>query len=181
MQLQVVDLPADGRDAVVDLLAHAFVDEPYVVALHGDDPAARVAALRARYGAEPVGHHTLELAAYADGALVGVAQGSLPGTCLGCERNEDDDPWSLAVAVVHRGLPAHLRVGRLGVAAQARGIGAGAGLLHAAVARARGLGVVTVLECQPHRVAYYERRGFSVVARVHDPLGGDDGAVLVRS
>jgi GNAT superfamily N-acetyltransferase len=180
VRLVVTDLPRADDEAARELLAHAFVDEPYVTLLHGDDPATRLDALRARYAAEPPGRHTLELAAYADGALVGVCLGSLPGTCLGCERNEDDDPWSLAVEQVHRDLPAHVRVGRLGVAPTMRGEGVGAGLLHASVARARGAGAITVLECQAHRIAYYERRGFEVVARVPD-MTGADGAVLVRS
>lgn len=181
MPLRVTDLPATDRDLAREVLAHAFVDEPYVVAAHGDDPVVRVEALRSRYAGEAPDRHTLELAAYADDVLVGAMLGSLPGACLGCERNADTDPWSLAVADVHRGLPTHLRVGRLGVRPEARGLGAGAGLLHASVARARELGAVTVLECQAHRVAYYERRGFAVVGRVPDPTGPDgaDGAVLL--
>ena len=95
-----------------------------------------------------------------------VLLGSLPGTCLGCERNEDTDPWSTEVAAVHERHPPHQRVGRLGVDPAHRGLGAGAGLLHAAVARGRSLGVATLLECQAHRIDYYERRGFTVVARV---------------
>jgi GNAT superfamily N-acetyltransferase len=180
VHLVVRDLPAADRVAAHDLLARSFVDEPYVVMLHGDDPDARRAALQTRYAAEAPDRHTLALGAYADGGLVAVLLGSLPGTCLACERNEDDDPWSLAVEDVHRGLPEHLRVGRLGVAPDARGTGAGAGLLHASVARAREAGAITVLECQAHRIAYYERRGLSVVARVPD-LTGEPGAVLVRS
>jgi GNAT superfamily N-acetyltransferase len=180
VHLVVRDLPETDRGAAHELLARAFVDEPYVVLLHGDDPAVRLDALRTRYAGEPVGRHTLELAAYAEGGLVGVCLASLPGTCLGCERNEDDDPWSLAVEDAHRGLPEHLRVGRLGVAPEVRGEGVGAGLLHASVARAREAGAITVLECQAHRIDYYERRGFSVVARVPDKTG-DPGAVLTRS
>ena len=179
MDLGVRDLVPDDRSAAQALLARAFVDEPYVVMLHGDDPDSRRAALETRYAAEPPGRHTLALGAYADDALVAVLLGSLPGTCLGCERNEDTDPWSTEVAAVHERHPPHQRVGRLGVDPAHRGLGAGAGLLHAAVAHGRSLGVATLLECQAHRIDYYERRGFTVVARVQDPQG-EPGAVLIR-
>jgi GNAT superfamily N-acetyltransferase len=180
VDLGVRDLDQSDLHAARELLARAFVDEPYVVMLHGDDPEARRAALEARYAAEPPDRHTLALGAYAGNTLAAVLLGSVPGTCLGCERNEDTDPWSVAVAEVHAGMPAHLRVGRFGVDPAYRGSGAGAGLLHAAVGRAREQGVTTVLECQTHRIGYYERRGFAVVARVPDP-SGDPGAVLVRT
>ncbi len=109
-----------------------------------------------------------------------VLLGSLPGTCLGCERNEDTDPWSTEVAAVHERHPPHQRVGRLGVDPAHRGLGAGAGLLHAAVARGRSLGVATLLECQAHRIDYYERaRLRGAWPAVQDPPG-DPGAVLIR-
>ena len=180
MDLGVRPLGPGDRDAAQALLARAFVDEPYVVMLHGDDPAARQAALEARYAAEPADRHSLALGAYADDVLVAVLLGSLPGSCLACDRNEDTDPWSTAVAEVHAGVGSHLRVGRLGVEPAYRGVGAGAGLLHAAVSRARALAVGTLLECQAHRIDYCERRGFAVVAHVPDPPS-DPGAVLIRS
>jgi GNAT superfamily N-acetyltransferase len=179
VNLVVRDLRPEERSTAEALLARAFVDEPYVVLLHGEDPESRRTALVARYAAEAAGRHTLALGAYADGLLVAVLLGSLPGTCLGCERNVDTDPWSTGVAAVHELLLPHQRVGRLGVDPTCRGLGAGAGLLHAAVARGRRHGVATLLECQAHRIEYYQRRGFAVVGRVPDPPG-ESGAVLIR-
>ena len=67
--------------------------------------AARVASA----AAEAPDRHSLALGAYADDTLVAVLLGSLPGTCLGCERNEDTDPWSTEVAAVQvaKGQPAN--------------------------------------------------------------------------
>jgi hypothetical protein len=115
VDLVVRDLRPEERSTAEALLARAFVDEPYVVLLHGEDPESRRTALVARYAAEAAGRHTLALGAYADGLLVAVLLGSLPGTCLGCERNVDTDPWSTGVAAVHELLLPHQRVGRLGV------------------------------------------------------------------
>ena len=177
MDLVVRDLGPAERGAAVALLADAFADEPYVVDLHGPDREVRLAAVRARYAAEDPAQRTLRLGAYLDGALVGALLGSLPGTCHACTLASAADPWSRTVASIHSEQLPHGWAGRLGVDPAHRGLGAGAGLLLAGVARAREHGAVTLLECQAHRIPYYERRGFSVVARVPDPPGAD-GAVL---
>ncbi len=179
MDLAVRNLRPDDRAAAVTLLARAFVDEPYVILRNGADPGVRREALLARYAAEDPGRHTVALGAYAGGALMGALLGSLPGGCLGCDLNEDTDPWSQAVAVAHADQAPHLRVGRLGVDPSHRGVGAATGLLHAAVGLGRTFGVATLLECQAHRIGFYERRGFTVVARIADPPQAD-GAVLHR-
>lgn len=166
------------------LLTSAFVDEPYVIELHGPDRLVRWAARQEhhRHDVSPE-RYDVRLLALAGGAPVGVLLGSLPGRCWGCARVDPSRPapegdidgaWYRACAAAHRALPPHAWVAKLAVAPQLQGRGLARHLLAAMddVVRSAG-GDLVVLECQPHREAFYQGSGFDRALLIPDPAGPD--------
>jgi len=184
MQISVRPL-ADGEDEVAALLlTAAFVDEPYVVELHGPDRLERWAA-RQEYHRHDVaeGRYDVRLLALVGTAPAGVLLGSLAGHCWGCDRvgpsaalpeGDDDGPWYRACAEAHRTLPPHAWVAKLAVVPALQGRGLARHLLAAMddAVRAAG-GDSVVLECQPHRERFYEGSGYRRAQLIPDPAGPD--------
>ena len=181
MQIRALDLahwPTAAR-----MLTRAFLDEPYVIEQYGEDRARREAVLAQHYAEEDPTRFEVLLAAYDEGALLGLLQGSLPGRCLACTRQAEaarpDDPedaleWEFRnnQAEAHATQDEHAWVGKLGVDAAAQGRGVGLALLaaFADLVCVDGGGLV-LLECQPHRDAFYERAGFERALLFPDPVG----------
>ncbi len=186
-QIEVRPLADDERDVAAVLLPSAFVDEPYVVEMHGADPLVRWAEKHARHVRDLAeARYAVRLLALADGAPVGVLLGSLPGACNGCTRGDlsrpagadggdpMDEAWYRNAAQAHATQPEHGWVSKLGTVPAVQGRGVAAALLTAMDGVVREAGGSTVLlECQPHREAFYERHGYRRALLIPDPAGPD--------
>lgn len=184
VQISVRPLASDEREVAALLLTSAFVDEPYVVELHGPDRLERWAARQEHHRHDVVdGRYAVRLLALVDSAPAGVLLGSLPGRCWGCVRVDPatplaegdlDSAWYAACATAHRTLAPHGWVAKLAVVPALQGRGIARHLLAAMddAVRADG-GDLVALECQPHREAFYEGSGYRRALLIPDPAGPD--------
>lgn len=181
--MEIRALGADDRPAAARLLTRAFLDEPYVIEQYGEDRARREALLGQHYAEEDPTRFEVLLAAYDGDALLGLLQGSMPGRCLACTRQaeasrpedaEEALEWEFRnnQADAHATQSEHAWVGKLGVDPDAQGRGVGPALLATFADHVRGDGGrLVLLECQPHRDAFYERAGFERALLFPDPVG----------
>ncbi len=188
--MEIRRFDTEDWSAAAALLTRAFLDEPYVVEQYGEDRGRREAVLLEHYEAEDPTRFEVVLAAYDGDRLLGMLQGSLPGRCLACTRqvgtSRPDDPedaleWEFRnnQAEAHATQAGHGHVGKLGVDPDAQGGGVGLALLAAFASHVRDLGGdLVLLECQPHRDAFYERAGYERALQFPDPVGPD--ASLMR-
>lgn len=190
--MEIRPLDPDGWPVAALLLTRAFLDEPYVIEQYGEDRVRRESVLREHYLAEDPARFEVVLAAYDGDVLLGVLLGSLPGRCLVCTRqlgtSRPEDPedaleWEFRShqAEAHAGQAEHGHVGKLGVDPDAQGRGAGVALLAAFASRVREAGGdLVLLECQPHRDAFYERAGYERALQFPDPVGPDASLMRLR-
>ena len=190
--MEIRPLDAHGWPGAALLLTRAFLDEPYVIEQYGDDRVRRESVLHDHYLAEDPARFEVVLAAYDGDALLGLLQGSLPGRCLACTRQlgtpRPEDPevaleWEFRThqADAHATQAEHGWVGKLGVDPAAQGRGAGVALLAAFASRVREAGGdLVLLECQPHRDAFYERAGYERALQFPDPVGPDASLMRLR-
>jgi GNAT superfamily N-acetyltransferase len=185
VQIEVRPLQPGEDEVAALLLTSAFVDEPYVVELHGPDRLDRWAARQEHHRDDVAGgRYDVRLLVLAGSAPAGVLLGSLPGRCWGCLRSDPDAApppaddldanWYRNCAVAHRAEPAHGWVAKLAVAPALQGRGLAGHLLSAmdhAVHDAGG--DLVLLECQPHRESFYERHGYRRALLIPDPAGPD--------
>lgn len=184
VEISVRRLAPGGLEVAALLLTSAFVDEPYVVELHGPDRLERWAARQEHHREDAAdGWYDVRLLALVGSAPAGVLLGSLAGRCWGCDRVDPATPapdgdldgtWYRACAVAHRTLPPHGWVAKLAVVPALQGRGIARHLLAAMddAVRADG-GDSVVLECQPHREAFYEGSGYRRALLIPDPAGPD--------
>jgi GNAT superfamily N-acetyltransferase len=190
--MDIRPLDTEGWPAAAVLLTRAFLDEPYVIEQYGEDRPRRESVLLEHYRGEDPARFEVVLAAYDGDVLLGLVQGSLPGRCLACTRQvgtpRPDDPedaleWEFRtnVAVAHATQAEHGSVGKLGVDPDAQGRGAGLALLASFASQVRDVGgELVLLECQPHRDAFYERAGYERALRFPDPVGPDASLMRLR-
>ena len=182
VQISVRPLAPGELEVAALLLTSAFVDEPYVVELHGPDRLERWAARQEHHREDAAdGRYDVRLLALVGSAPAGVLLGSLPGRCWGCSRVDPassapsgdlDGAWYRACATAHRTQPPHGWVAKLAVVPALQGRGIARHLLAAMddAVRADG-GDLVVLECQPHREAFYEGSGYRRALLIPDPAG----------
>lgn len=189
MQIEVRPLQPGEEELAALLLTSAFVDEPYVIELHGPDRLERWAARQEHHRHDVAdGRYAVRLLALAGSAPAGVLLGSLPDRCWGCVRSDPastpppddlDANWYRNCAVAHRTQAPHGWVAKLAVVPALQGRGLARHLLAAMDDAVRAAGGDSVLlECQPHREAFYEGSGYRRALLVPDPAGPD--APLMR-
>lgn len=190
--MQIRPLDSEGWPAAAVLLTRAFLDEPYVIEQYGDDRVRRESVLLEHYRDEDPARFEVVLAAYDGDALLGLLQGSLPERCLACSRqlgtSRPEDPedaleWEFRShqAAAHATQAVHGWVGKLGVDPDAQGRGVGIALLAEFASQVGGVGGdLVLLECQPHRDAFYERAGYERALHFPDPVGPDASLMRLR-
>ncbi|MGD9954463.1 MAG: GNAT family N-acetyltransferase [Candidatus Nanopelagicales bacterium] len=189
MQISVRPLAPGEEELAALVLTAAFVDEPYVVELHGPDRLERWAARQEHHRHDVAdGRYDVRLLAVVGDAPAGVLLGSQAGRCWGCARAEPATPapegdadgaWYRACAEAHRTQPPHAWVAKLAVVPALQGRGLARHLLAAMddAVRAAG-GDLVVLECQPHRERFYEGSGYRRTLLIPDPAGPDAPLML---
>jgi ribosomal protein S18 acetylase RimI-like enzyme len=179
---------ADWPDAV-HLFLRAFTTEPFVLEMFGPDPVGRFARVVRAYGGMSRDENGVHLGAFVEGVLVGMCLMTRPGRCRPCAADPASPPeeaaarldwqFELNTAEAHSALGPHARISQVAVEPALQGGGLGRRLVAAALATAGAEGIdEVVLECQPHRSAFYQRCGFEPVSTFPDPVGPD--AVLLR-
>jgi ribosomal protein S18 acetylase RimI-like enzyme len=188
MQISVRS-PVDGEwAAALGVMHRAFADQPFAREIYGEPLLPRWGRSYRDYVGVARDEYPVALCAFAGPAPVGTVLGSLPGACRACGHgprpSAPDDPvdalmfeFDRNVAAVHAGQPAHAWITKLAVEPALQGHGIGRRLLDAAVAELSAAAPV-LLECEPHREAFYVRAGFRRVATFADPAGPD--ALLLR-
>jgi ribosomal protein S18 acetylase RimI-like enzyme len=190
MDLSVGPLTESEWEATRGLAHRAFMDEPFTIAMFGEQVVDRWGGSWGLYSSLGSATATLAFGARLDEVLVGVVLGSSPGNCSMCHvyaheiRPEDphlaiDWQFHQNIAEVHRSLDEHAWIDKLAVEPALHGRGIGRRLL-AAVIEALNGGEPTelVLECAPDRVRFYSGAGFEQVSTFADPAGPD--ASLMR-
>jgi hypothetical protein len=190
--LEVRDATDDDWRAVASLLARAYLDEPFVPAMYGDDLIARFVGLRALYSS-PLDPARVNVVALLDGVLVGMAGAARAGRCRICTAVDPDAPRPVerAAAIDHQfdvncrrahlaaELPPHARIGPVGSDPVLHGAGVGRGVLTGVLDRLDAFGDrCIVLECLEHRERFYAHFGFERVGTFLDPAGPT--ALLMR-
>jgi ribosomal protein S18 acetylase RimI-like enzyme len=190
--MEIRPLDSAGWPAAAVLLTRAFLHEPYVIVQYGDDRVRRESVLLEHYRSEDPARFEVVLAAYDGDSLLGLLQGSLAGRCLACTRqlgtSRPEDPeaaleWEFRTnqAEAHATQAEHGHVGKLGVDPDAQGRGVGLALLAAFASQVRDAGgELVLLECQPHRDAFYERAGYERALQFPDPVGPDASLMRLR-
>jgi GNAT superfamily N-acetyltransferase len=190
MDLSVGPLDASEWQASRGLAHRAFVDEPFTIAIFGEQILGRWGGSWGLYSSLASATSTLAFGARVDEVLVGVVLGSAPGQCSMCKvyahEARPDDPylaidWQFHqnIAEVHRSLDEHAWIDKVAVEPALHGLGIGRRLLIAvAEALDRGEPTDLVLECAPDRVRFYSGVGFEQVSTFADPAGPD--ASLMR-
>ena len=177
--------------AAMGLSARAFFDEPYVQEMFGADALVRYAGIHARCASATPQPEDVLVASYAGTTLVGVVKCSPPGACHMCghggigERPSDateglDWEFEGNVRRAHAEQGDHAWVSRVAIEPALHGLGIGRQLMAAALDHLDAAGAPAVLlECQDHRVRFYQACGFTDVGTFPDPVGPD--AHLMRS
>jgi GNAT superfamily N-acetyltransferase len=184
VHIDVLD-PARAHE-LADVLARAFVDEPYVVVMHGPDPATRLARLHEHYARLDLAATDVVLVALDTDRIVGAALAATPGRCPACagpppSAGPGERDYREGLALVHRAQPAHAWLAKLATDPDHQGRGIGTALVRELESRLAVLGAPRVLvECQPHRAPFYAARGYDTVTRFADP-GGPDAHLMART
>jgi ribosomal protein S18 acetylase RimI-like enzyme len=191
VELTLRILPAEDWTAAMELSARAFFDEPFVLELFGPDPIGRFAGIHELYGSATKHGDDFGVGAYAGSALVGLVRCSPVGACHACTQVVDEEPPPASVQALewefkrnvqraHSTQGPHAWVSRVAVEPALRGRRIGRQVMDAAIAHLDASGAPAVLlECQDHRVAFYEACGFVDIGTFHDPAGAD--AHLMRA
>ncbi len=189
--LSIGILRPEDWSAAMGLSSRAFFNEPYVREMLGPDALVRYAGIHARYSSATPQSGDVYVAAYAGTALVAVVKCSPAGACHVCghgglgERPSDlveglDWEFEGNVRRAHEDQGDHAWVSRVAVEPSLHGLGIGRRVMAAARAQLESSGAQAILlECQDHRVAFYEACGFRSVGTFPDPAGPD--AHLMRS
>jgi len=164
--LQVRPLREAEWQEAMELTGRAFLHEPFVIGMLGADPLERYPSVLAMYRATPYSAHCL--GAFADGCLVGAVGTEPAGSCHHCLAAQRGDLEGLyhrnAAAAHQRQHPEHGWLGRVAVEPALHGAGVGGALVSGALAHLASTGTPTaLLDCEVHRVTYYEARGFAVL------------------
>ncbi len=169
----------------MELSARAFFDEPFVHEIYGADPLVRFAGIHALYASATPSPPDFVMGAFAGSALVGLAKCSPSGSCHVCEHGGRGDrpagaveglDWEFEgnVRRAHADQGEHAWISRVAIEPALHGLGIGRQVMAAALAELRTAGAPAVLlECQDHRVEFYEACGFSAVRTFPDPAGPD--------
>lgn len=178
----------DAWARAMALSVRAFVDEPFVVELFGEDRRAREQGVQSLFGDAEPWPGAVVIGIERDGALVASAVLTQPGSCHACSRADDPPPsagsaayseWRFEQNVVeaHRPLGPHGWLAKVAVDPNERGGGLGRMVVQHARSLCRG---PVVLECQPHRGDFYAACGFDVVGTVPDPAGPEALLMMAR-
>ena len=177
--------------AAMELSARAFFDEPFVHEIYGSDPLTRFAGIHALYASATPHPDDFVVGAFAGSAVVGLVRCSPSGRCHVCEHGGRGErppgdveglDWEFEgnVRRAHADQGDHAWVSRVAVEPALHGLGIGRRVMVAALAELDAAGAPAVLlECQDHRVAFYEACGFEDVGTFPDPAGPD--AHLMRT
>jgi ribosomal protein S18 acetylase RimI-like enzyme len=184
-------LEQDEWPIAMSLAARSFLDEPFMIGMFGPEPQRRLALADSFYRSSPWHGDEKHVAAFIGDALVGLCLCSSPGRCGVCLRTDPGQPpddslklvdWQFEVNVqaAHADQGTHAWITRVAVDPALRGAGIGRTLMADSVAQLRADGAATVLlECQPHREAFYAACGFRRIRPIPDPTGPD--AILMRA
>jgi GNAT superfamily N-acetyltransferase len=169
------------------LCARAFVPEPWVIGMFGDDVLDRFAGTSESYTSMAWSDDRIAIGAFVAGALVGVAGATRPGRCRYCDIDDDELAASRAVRgapiedefddlciAAHRGegLPVHARIAPVAAEPALQGAGIGRAVVAGIVAALLDDGAsCIVLECNEHNAPFYEHAGFRAFARFREPSG----------
>jgi len=178
--VEVRPLRRDEIPAAARLAARALRDNPSQVAVHGDDPDQRVRGLEILCRLSLVARRYPALAAYRDGALVGVLSAAPPGACTPSLLQQlrmapsllRFKPETLARVArygaawqQHEPKERHWHVGPVAVEPALQGQGIGSAMLARFCTRMDERGDQAYLETDtPANVALYRRFGFDVIA-----------------
>jgi len=185
MDVTIGELPPGRWPEAGAMAGRAFWREDYMRVL-AEDPIERFAIVQDVYLRMNVPTPAWRtIAAFAGDHVVGIACVDGPGACYFCTLEPDRKHHadhaaevlygvSLAIKELHTGLPAHANIGPVAVEPSLQGKGIGGTLVDAAFDLAAADAPATVaLDCDPRLQAFYERHGFTPVARVTDPWGYD--------
>jgi len=150
-----------------------------------DDELERFAIVQDLYLRMETSATSTTLAAFTGDHIVGIASVER-GSCFFCTLDPTAEPPAgdrtaqvmhgvdLAIRALHEGLPPHANIGPVAVEPTLQSKGIGGALVDAAFALAAADGAATVaLDCDPRLQGFYERHGFTQVARARDPSGYD--------
>lgn len=184
MEVSIRPLPPARWPEAGRLAGRAFWTEDYMAPL-ADDTLERFALVQDLYLRMETSASSTTLAAFAGDHLVGIASVER-GSCFFCTLDPAAEPPTgdrtaevmhgvdLAIRALHDGLPTHANIGPVAVEPSLQGKGIGGTLVDAAFDLAAADAPATVaLDCDPRLQAFYERHGFTPVARITDPWGYD--------
>lgn len=179
--------------AAVDLSARAFIDEPYVVELFGEERVTRYARVLEHFRAKAWSSDARVIAATCGPVLVGFVSVFPPGHCQLCldtatatssapddERERMEWQFDRDRSRAHQAQGEHAWIHKVAVEPFLSGQGIGRALVAQALSEARrsGAGCV-ILECQPHREAFYASCGMTRSSTFPDPVGPDVSVMRV--
>ncbi len=178
-ELEIRRLDSGEITAALELTARAFINEPFIIGLFGTELTARYAAAREMYLQTPRHPDDIVAGAFIDGALVGVAAAEPRHGCHHCP-GDTDSMYAINAAAAHaRQDRDHGWLGRIAVEPALHGARIGSQLVEVTADLLAQTGVAAaLLDCELHRVSYYETKGFVVV----DEFAGSvsNGLALMR-
>lgn len=176
-RVEVRPLLEQEWDAAMALTTRAFLHEPFITALFGQDLITRYARARAMYSRDHRPADDASLVAVIAGEIVGAIGVEPPGHCHHCRPGDRDSLYAANAAAAHALAPApHGWVGRVAVEPALHGSGIGSLLVAAALDELRARGAAhALLDAEEHRVSYYLPHGFVAV----DSFTGSVSNVLV--
>ena len=180
MDTEVRPLTSEHMDAAVGVLARGMRDNPNHIAVYGDDPEHRVAALVRQFGTVVPMQEKNALQAMRDGETVGVCGLAPPGECIGAlfvalggqvPPMSDDEAEQARIAEwltdwAQRDLEErHFHLGPIAADAHLQGQGIGTALMEVFDAVVDVGHDVAYLETdKPENVRFYQRFGFETIA-----------------
>ena len=193
MSLTVGELSAEQWPEAMSIASRAFLHQPFIRDMFGDDLVARFSATRAFYLSTPWAPGDLHLGAFVGGALVGAAAVSPAGQCYLCDPEQPDDAvaqpglpaeesaWLQLARATHLRQPSHGRIGRMVVEPVLQGAGVGRALMAASLGWLRSTASpVVILECEGSMEEFYLRAGFERVAVITSVDDDGEGSYLMR-